>query len=427
MAIKDFYTDLKTQIETVTEVKTVRLFNDQFNQHSTESAWAYPAVFIEFLDITWETTQLANQQGSVTVRLHQGFESYQDEDTDILDTLELINKAVHGYQGASFTALQRTNDDQDTNHDQVIIWRTDYITDLVDCSATVKKDLVEAEITDIEINKDLIIDNYVIRTGALSDVLPPFNELATKGDGTDGVMIADIVGGGYTTAVIRSFSFWVKILSGTAVPFFCGNTTAFPNMPLFRWANGAGVYQGRLRWVLDNYRGSAIYCRAVSELVDGTGAAPNILDGGWHHVVIYNPVDSSANRANIANTKIWLDAVPLSLTTDNGSQHVRGFSQNLFLFAGSNGSYSGQEYANTIMDEFAYWDGIEPSQAAVNELYAGGPKNLNTLGNLGAPNSWYRLGDGDLFPTITDHGSNTNNGTLINLTASDFVTDIPTI
>ena len=165
MAIKDFYNSLKTQIETVSAVKTVRLFNNQFNKDSEENAWAYPAVFIEFLDINWETTQLANQQGSLTIRLHQGFESYATEDLAILDTLQLINAAVHGYQGASFTALQRTNEEQDTDHNQVIIWRTDYITDLVDCSATVKKDLVSATVTEIEILKDLDIDNYVIRTG----------------------------------------------------------------------------------------------------------------------------------------------------------------------------------------------------------------------------------------------------------------------
>jgi len=156
MAIKDFYTTLKTQIETVTEVKTVRLWNDQFNQHSEENAWAYPAVFIEFLDMTWETTQLANQQGAITVRLHQGFESYKTEDLDVLDILGKIFKAVHGYQGASFSALQRTNDDQDVNHNQVIVWRTDYVTDLVDCSATVKKDLTSHTVTAIEILRDIV-------------------------------------------------------------------------------------------------------------------------------------------------------------------------------------------------------------------------------------------------------------------------------
>ena len=165
MAIKDFYTTLKAQIETVTEVKTVRLYNNQIAKQSEESAWAYPAVFIEFTDIDWETTQAANQQGTLNIRLYQAFESYQDEDTDLFTILEKIFKAVHGFQGASFSALQRTSDTQDTDHDQIIIWKTDFITDLVDCGATVQKDLVSATVTSIDILKDLDIDNYVIRTG----------------------------------------------------------------------------------------------------------------------------------------------------------------------------------------------------------------------------------------------------------------------
>ena len=91
MAIKDFYTTLKAQIETVTEVKTVRLYNNQIAKQSQESAWAYPAVFVEFTDIDWETTQAANQPGALTVRLYQAFESYEDEDVDIFTIIEKMN------------------------------------------------------------------------------------------------------------------------------------------------------------------------------------------------------------------------------------------------------------------------------------------------------------------------------------------------
>ncbi len=41
------------------------------------------------------------------------------------------------------------------------------------------------------------------------------------------------------------------------------------------------------------------------------------------------------------------------------------------------------------------------------------------------PIAWYRNGDGDVYPTITDHGSGGNNGTMTNMTAGSIVSDVP--
>jgi hypothetical protein len=41
------------------------------------------------------------------------------------------------------------------------------------------------------------------------------------------------------------------------------------------------------------------------------------------------------------------------------------------------------------------------------------------------PIAWYRMGDGDTYPTITDNGSGGNNGTMTNMDAGDIVTDVP--
>jgi hypothetical protein len=41
------------------------------------------------------------------------------------------------------------------------------------------------------------------------------------------------------------------------------------------------------------------------------------------------------------------------------------------------------------------------------------------------PLAWYRNGDGDTYPTITDNGSGGNNGTMTNMDAGDIVTDTP--
>ena len=73
------------------------------------------------------------------------------------------------------------------------------------------------------------------------------------------------------------------------------------------------------------------------------------------------------------------------------------------------------------MDEVAVWN---TDQSA----------NASTIYNLGTPNdisamsglvSYWRMGDNDTYPTITDNVGS-NNGTMTFMSAANFVTDVPT-
>jgi len=73
------------------------------------------------------------------------------------------------------------------------------------------------------------------------------------------------------------------------------------------------------------------------------------------------------------------------------------------------------------IDEFAIWSSDLTSD--VSTIYNSGvPNNLNDLSSL--PLHWYRCGDNDTAPTLTDNGSGGNNGTMTNF--STFSTDVPT-
>jgi hypothetical protein len=58
--------------------------------------------------------------------------------------------------------------------------------------------------------------------------------------------------------------------------------------------------------------------------------------------------------------------------------------------------------------------------------------DITSIYNSGVPNdikqsfalSWWRCGDGDTSPTLTDNGSGGNDGTMTNFTT--FSTDVPT-
>lgn len=259
--------------------------------------------------------------------------------------------------------------------------------------------------------------------------------------GVDEYITSDIVGGAFGSAVERNFSFWFKhsgYVSGSYNPFFCGGGLG-TSSSRFRYRNGAGIIATgtglpRIRWVVGgNGFGVAAttggtVCYAESEVVDGSGPAPNIIDGNWHHVFIYNPVTSDSNRTDISNTQIWLDGYQLSLITNAGSQSIRGFSDTLSIGGGSLGTSGSDVYTNGLIDEFAYWDGSVLSSAAILEI-SEKPKNLNSLSNAVAPNSWLRMGDEANFVggiwTLTDQGSNGNDGTSVNMGENNRVVDTP--
>jgi len=63
----------------------------------------------------------------------------------------------------------------------------------------------------------------------------------------------------------------------------------------------------------------------------------------------------------------------------------------------------------------------ELSQSNITSIYNSGvPNDISSL----SPLSWWRCGDGDTAPTLTDNGSGGNNGTMTNF--STFSTDVPT-
>jgi hypothetical protein len=53
---------------------------------------------------------------------------------------------------------------------------------------------------------------------------------------------------------------------------------------------------------------------------------------------------------------------------------------------------------------------------------SGSPHDLSLLGT--APNHWWRTGDGDTYPTISDNIGSVD-FTMINMTAADIVNDVP--
>jgi len=163
---KDIYNAIKARIlDQVQEIKHVLLFNNQFEKDNQEEAFLYPNAFIEFSQLlsTGTTQQVQNVDMNVTI--YMGFERYETESLTIFDTIQSVYIALQGFSGACFSGLQRIEEVQDTDHDNVIIWKTIFSTTATDAEAHPSNKLVEANVTNLNITSDLDIDNDVIRTG----------------------------------------------------------------------------------------------------------------------------------------------------------------------------------------------------------------------------------------------------------------------
>lgn len=73
------------------------------------------------------------------------------------------------------------------------------------------------------------------------------------------------------------------------------------------------------------------------------------------------------------------------------------------------------------IDELAIWASDESSN--ISSIYnSGTPHNLSLLAS--PPANYWRMGDGDTFPTLQDN-IGALDATMTNMTVSDIVNDVP--
>ncbi len=83
-------------------------------------------------------------------------------------------------------------------------------------------------------------------------------------------------------------------------------------------------------------------------------------------------------------------------------------------------------HSNIVLNLWNVWNKAF-TQAEVDELYdtnAGKPMNPNLHSAAANLTHYYRSGNGDTYPTITDN-KGSSNGTMTNMEAGDFVSDAP--
>ena len=145
--------------------------------------------------------------------------------------------------------------------------------------------------------------------------------------------------------------------------------------------------------------------------------------GTWVNIIY--TVSCPAGQNTEATHKIYIDAVLKQTTaaTRNQGDYPAG---KMSVGASTSGTYPLQ----TIIDEIGWWDDVVLDADAVTALYNNGvPIDLSTdsgdYDNSSSLVHWWRMGDGDTYPTIEDNAGSLDL-TMTNMVAGDIVTNIPT-
>jgi len=126
-------------------------------------------------------------------------------------------------------------------------------------------------------------------------------------------------------------------------------------------------------------------------------------DNVWHNVLYVK---------NSTNMLLYIDGVLNASNTNGGTSTITGLDMRL------GARYTTANFYEGLMDEVAIWNSDQSANASV--IGSTLPTDLSTYN----PISWWRCGDNDTSPTLTDNGSGGNNGTMTNFTT--FSTDVPT-
>jgi hypothetical protein len=132
-------------IARVPEIKTIDLFNNQFERESKNNPVKFPCCFIEFENFDWKSQSGGIQIGNLVVKFHIGFETYktnnssgrpdESNDIDFLDLIEKIHTSINMFNTENFNPLLRVTEQQNTDHDNVLTWVVSYSTMITDDGA----------------------------------------------------------------------------------------------------------------------------------------------------------------------------------------------------------------------------------------------------------------------------------------------------
>jgi hypothetical protein len=170
------YNLLKARIETLAALKYVALWNNQFEREDVNVPFNYPCCFIEFASADYIENLQGQQQGTLSIALHLGYESYKTEDTAILQLKQDLNALVHNWSTPYNSRFLRRSEIQSVNHTNVQEFIITYTLQGFDYTAS-SLPTTEALVSTLITNNAPQLEDDVIRSGAIPDSVVLSSEL----------------------------------------------------------------------------------------------------------------------------------------------------------------------------------------------------------------------------------------------------------
>jgi hypothetical protein len=218
-----------------------------------------------------------------------------------------------------------------------------------------------------------------------TSVTPSFTN--TKSIALDGVDDSVELASNIDLGTTSSVSFWIK-RNNTSIAQPLGHTTAWSDR-LVRLQT-TKIEFGSVAFIFNN--------ATTLSTVNQTSA--------WTHLLFVRTG---------ATCNLYVNGV----NNDGAKTNANAAHINKFRVIGGPGDESTWLF-NGSMDEVAVFTTALSASDATAIYNGGAPTDLTSYSPLG----WWRCGDGDTSPTLTDNGSGGNNGTMNNFTT--FSTDVPT-
>lgn len=275
-----------------------------------------------------------------------------------------------------------------------------------DASWRIRREITQGNLTTISYASpkfDKVWDDRATLVYESGAVVSPFNNtLSTDFDGiNDYVSMGDAFN--YDISQQFSVSIWVKPNNLSALRYFIGNISNDVSVNGWRIGHDA---TGKI--ITQTRSGGATY--APTTFTDST-----LVAGVWNHIVFTWNGGSNNNSG-----RIYLNGVLSAITGSTTPLVSSWLSANVLEI--------GRAYTNYFsgrIDEVSMWNKAL-SNSEVSELFnAGEPADPSASTMSANLKNWYRMGDGDTYPTIINNAGASENGTMINMTAGSFVLDVP--
>lgn len=220
-------------------------------------------------------------------------------------------------------------------------------------------------------------------------------------------------GNGSGSGEAWSIAFWFKAStdsSGQTVFYYGSNDVTNGGHMEIRFIGGTDKL--RLRYGSNN--------NFLQLVTPNNSLTPNT----WQHVVITYDGNTTGASSGSINTyygrfAIYIDGVAQTTSNTHGNYGWSGSisGQNLRIGRYASGNYM----KGCKVEEFAVWNSNQASNIA--DIYnSGSTHDLSALTD--SPEHYWRMGDGDMYPTIQDNVGSAH-FVMYNMTAADIVTDAP--